>query len=83
MLGCRWAARVLFLGGAFSLFFLGSSSPRSRWVGGHRVFYASPTAAAHVAVCKSWANYSSGWFRPHHLPVPQVASGDTAFKHPQ
>ena len=60
MLGCRWAARFLFVfGGSFSLFFLGSSSLRSRWVGGHRVLCAAPTAAAHVAVCKSWANYSS------------------------
>ena len=29
----------------------GSSSLRSRWVGGHRVFYVVPTAAVHVAVC--------------------------------
>ena len=31
---------------------LGSSSLRSRWVGGHRVLYVVPAAAVHVAVCR-------------------------------
>ena len=43
MLGRWWAARICF-GGSLSLFFLGS-----RWVGGHRVLYAAPTATVHVA----------------------------------
>ena len=48
------------LGGVFLALLLGSSSLRSRWVGGHRALYVVPTAAAaHVAVCKPWANYSS------------------------
>ena len=49
MLGRRWAARIfnLFFGGFLAL--LGFSSLRSRWVGGHRVLYAAPTATVHVA----------------------------------
>ena len=59
MLG-RWCAARVFLWGGISLALLPwSPSLRSRWVGGHRVLYAAPTAAAHVAVCSSWANYSS------------------------
>ena len=38
--------------GSSSLFLFGSSSLRSRWVGGHRVLCVVPTAAVHVAVCK-------------------------------
>ena len=40
-----------FVWGVF-LALLGSSSLRSRWVGGHRVLYVVPAAAVHVAVCR-------------------------------